>query len=85
LIFIERELYYKENCDKIIKVQSVSRGYLARKKYKDEYGNILNNKDKIIKIQAAMRGYMERKKYNERKKYFKENEASIIKVKLNYL
>jgi len=76
----KRELYYKENCDKIIKVQSVSRGYLARKKYKDEYGNILNNKDKIIKIQAAMRGYMERKKYNERKKYFKENEASIIKL-----
>jgi len=76
----KRELYYKENCDKIIMAQSLARGYIARKKYKEEYGSILENKDKIIKLQAAMRGYMQKKKYNDRKNYLKENEASVVKL-----
>jgi hypothetical protein len=76
----KRDLYYRENVDKIIKVQSAARGYIARKEYDKEYGNILKNKDKIIKIQATMRCYLQMKKYNERKKYFKEHEASIVKL-----
>lgn len=65
--------------------QSLARGYIARKKYKEEYGSILENKDKIIKLQAAMRGYMQKKKYNDRKNYLKENEASVVKVKYKIL
>ncbi|OUM62177.1 hypothetical protein PIROE2DRAFT_11627, partial [Piromyces sp. E2] len=75
----KRELYYKENSDKIIAVQSLARGYIARKKYKEEYGNILGHKDDIVKIQAATRGYLQRKKYNERKQFLKDNEQNIIK------
>jgi len=76
----KRNLYYTENSEKIIKAQSIVRGYLARKKYQEEYGQLLENKGNIIKIQAATRGFLQRKKYNERKKFFKDNEASIIKL-----
>jgi len=62
-------------------IQSVARGYLARKQFNAEYGDLLKNKEGIIKIQAAARGYLQRKKYNERKQYLKDNEDSIIKVK----
>lgn len=76
----KRELYFKENKDKIIMIQSVARGYLARKQFNAEYGDLLKNKEGIIKIQAAARGYLQRKKYNERKQYLKDNEDSIIKI-----
>jgi len=76
----KRELYYKENSSKIIQVQSLARGYLARKKYKEEYGDILENKENIVKIQAATRGFLQRKKYNERKQYLKDNEDTFIKL-----
>ncbi|ORX51088.1 hypothetical protein BCR36DRAFT_351608 [Piromyces finnis] len=76
----KRELYYKENQDKIVAVQSIARGYIARKKYKEEYGYILEHKDEIVKIQAATRGFLQRKKYNERKQLLKDNEQSIIKI-----
>jgi len=76
----KRELYYKENSDKIIKAQSIARGYLARKRFREEYGAILDNKNNIIKLQAHVRGHLQRKKYNERKNYLKENEATVIKL-----
>jgi len=76
----KRELYFKENKDKIIKIQSLARGYIARKKYNEEYGDYLKNKDSIVKIQATTRGFLQRKKYNERKQFLKDNEDSIIKI-----
>jgi len=76
----KRELYFKENKEKIITIQSVARGYIARKKFNEEYGNYLNNKDSIVKIQAATRGFLQRKKYNERKQYLKDNEKAIVKL-----
>jgi len=76
----KRELYFKENEEKIVAAQSAIRGYLARKKYNEEYGEILSHKDEIIKIQAATRGFIQRKKYNERKQYFADHEDSIIKI-----
>ncbi|ORX84099.1 hypothetical protein BCR32DRAFT_218164 [Anaeromyces robustus] len=76
----KRNIYYTENSERIIKAQSIVRGYLARKKFKEEYGELLENKGNIIKIQAATRGFLQRKKFNDRKKYLKDNEATVIKL-----
>nr|XP_039271363.1 ras GTPase-activating-like protein IQGAP1 isoform X2 [Styela clava] len=76
----DRAQLWRDNEDVIIKLQSFSRMYLARKAYKDRLAYIESQLPAIIMIQSHWRGYVQRSKYLDRLEYFRNNIATIIKL-----
>ncbi|KAI8914600.1 hypothetical protein EDD86DRAFT_186564 [Gorgonomyces haynaldii] len=80
----KRFKYFKENEQKIIKVQAQVKMHLTRRAYKDAIEHYKNNVDKIIKIQALIKARKQHKEYLERKNLFKSNEELFTKIQALY-
>lgn len=48
-----REMLFEANEDFIIKVQSLGRGYLARKRYRERMGFLKEQEPTVVKIQVG--------------------------------
>ncbi|KAJ3038625.1 hypothetical protein HDV00_000469 [Rhizophlyctis rosea] len=92
----KRDLYYKENIEKVVRCQAVVRGRQAQDRYK-----VLLEKDRaekerlrvererkyaqdVIKAQAIVRGHQQRRKYLERKGHFAANEDKIARIQAGW-
>lgn len=76
----DRELFLKANEPFVVKIQSHTRGYLARKQYKQRLHFMQTQVPAVIKIQAAWKGATQKRRYQERLQYLKNHQDAVVKI-----
>ncbi|XP_072038418.1 ras GTPase-activating-like protein IQGAP1 isoform X2 [Amphiura filiformis] len=76
----DRGLLFKANEDKIVLLQSHTRGVLARKAYQERLDFIKRQLPAIIRIQSWFKGRKQRQAYSDRVNYMKEHEEQAVKI-----
>ena len=76
----DRGLFLKANEPFVVKIQSHTRGYLARKQYKQRMHFMQTQVPAVVKIQAAWKGVNQKRRYQERLQYLKNNDDAAIKI-----
>ncbi|XP_052795267.1 ras GTPase-activating-like protein IQGAP1 [Mya arenaria] len=75
-----RELLFEANEDFIVKVQALTRGYLARKNYRGRLTYLREQEPAVVKIQAYWKGHRQKKAYKERLNYLADHSDSSTKL-----
>ncbi|KAL5259979.1 hypothetical protein ACHWQZ_G010183 [Mnemiopsis leidyi] len=75
-----RDEWFDENVDKVVRLQSIARMSLARKRYRDRLKFLHENEEAALRIQCLWRGYLVRKELQERKDYLNKNMRHIIRI-----
>jgi hypothetical protein len=71
---------YKSKESVIVIIQSVARGFLARKMLKERHEYLKSKSPQIAKIQAWWRMIRQRKHFTARKKTFQDNQPAVVKI-----
>ncbi|XP_063433642.1 ras GTPase-activating-like protein IQGAP1 [Mytilus trossulus] len=76
----DRGQFLKANESFVVKIQSHTRGYLARKQYKQRLHFMQTQIPAVVKIQAAWKGAKQKRKYQERLQYLQDKGDTAIKI-----
>ncbi len=80
---LERDAFYNDNIDKIVKCQAMFRMQKNRRDYRAQQDYWRENTEAVVLVQSMYRGLVARRAYNEKIIRFRNAAAIIIKVNEN--
>jgi len=75
-----RDEWFDDNVEAVVRLQSIVRMSMARKRYKNRLKYLKENEEAALRIQCLWRGYLIRKELKARRDYLNANLRHIIRI-----